>query len=118
VGLVGLVNGEVVGLDCLSSPAAYRAVSERLTRSYAIEALSSPSAEATADTPESWAEAFLAEIADAQEKSYPGVGLGTEFRYESGEAALAAIDRLRRKEETADKPSPETEAQRDMVRAW
>ena len=36
----------------------------------------------------------------------------------SGEAALAAIERLRRKEETADKPSPETEAQRVMVRAW
>ena len=36
----------------------------------------------------------------------------------SGEAALAAIERLRRKEETADKPSPETDAQRDMVRAW
>ena len=36
----------------------------------------------------------------------------------SGEAALAAIERLRRKEETTDKPSPETEAQRDMVRAW
>jgi protein tyrosine phosphatase (PTP) superfamily phosphohydrolase (DUF442 family) len=35
-----------------------------------------------------------------------------------GEAALTAIARLRRNEETADKPSPETEAQRDMVRAW
>jgi hypothetical protein len=83
VGLVGLVNGEVVGLDCLSSPAAYHAASERLTRSYAMEALSSPSADMTTDTPASWAEAFLGEIEDAQEESYPGVGLGTEFRYAS-----------------------------------
>ena len=42
----------------------------------------------------------------------------TRHSIESDEDALATVERLRRGEETANKPSPETAEQRDMVRAW
>ena len=50
-----------------------------------------------------------------------GTGVGCHLSRHGlakGEAALATIARLRRTEETADKPSPETDAQMNMVRAW
>ena len=38
--------------------------------------------------------------------------------FESGQEALREVERLRSAEETANKPSPETDGQRDMVRTW
>ena len=47
-----------------------------------MEALSSSSADSTADSSEVWAGAFLEEIG-AAEQGCLGVGLGTEFRYQA-----------------------------------
>jgi hypothetical protein len=82
VGLVATVNGAVVGLDCVSSPNAYRSLADKIVRSYAMEALLD--LEIGLNIPElQEIQAFLEEIGLCEEATYPGVGLGEEYRYQS-----------------------------------
>ena len=81
-----MVNGDVVGIDCVSSPSAYQELAPKLLKSYALEALVDE-APMFSDDSIKHAHAFVEEIETCAETMYPGVCLGDEYRYES-EAAV------------------------------
>ncbi len=77
-GFIAYRDGQVVGLEAVSSSRVYQQLHEKLIRSYAIEALRSPGAPGRAD--EAAAVAFLRRLLEARCVAYPAVGLGTELR--------------------------------------
>jgi hypothetical protein len=80
VGYVALINGEAVGLDCVSSTEVLRGLHAKLIRGYALEAVLAPEAlsfpRATAA-----AEQLLGECGACEDIRFDGVGLGMEHRY-------------------------------------
>jgi len=90
VGLIAVIDGQPVGMDLLSLTSAYAKLHPKLVRSYTLEALlvapkpgegGLDSPPATAHLP--LAQEFLAEITSAEERQFPSVGHGTDFRYRS-----------------------------------
>jgi hypothetical protein len=89
VGLLAFIGGKPAGLDLVSLTSAYAKLHPKLVRSYALEALledrravSPLSAAPEAITTR--AKEFLLEITSAEERQFPSVGHGTDFRYRSG----------------------------------
>jgi hypothetical protein len=81
-GAVFAVDGKIEGLELFDSPETFSKMSEKLVRSYALDALEtagSPSAVPSI----SEAQAFLKELADGQVQQYSAVGLGEEIRINS-----------------------------------
>ena len=90
-GLVAIRNGQVLGLEVVSSSRVYQHLHEKLVRSYAIDALDPPRSPARPSTDD--ASAFLDRLLEAQCQAYPGVGLGTELRlHANGLQAVATVD--------------------------
>lgn len=82
VGLMVLIDGEPAGCDLLSLPKAYSTLHPKLVRSYALEALLEPSGPVTkTENACEKANAFLREIAGAQESEFPSVGYGVDHRF-------------------------------------
>ena len=88
VGLLAIINGRPAGADLVSLTAAYTKLHSKLVRSYVLEALlegaralSVPRATPSALT--SLAQQFLAEVTRTEERQFPSVGYGTDFRYRS-----------------------------------
>jgi hypothetical protein len=91
VGLVAFISGVPAGADIVSRSAAYAQLHPKLIRSYALEGLlesspafqpatgSPPATEASAFTGQ--ARQFLHDIAAAEERQFPSIGHGTDFRY-------------------------------------
>jgi hypothetical protein len=91
VGFVAFINGVPAGADILSRATAYAQLHPKLVRSYALEGLleasvasqpptgSPPETEASAFTAQ--ARKFLHEIVAAEERQFPSIGHGTDFRY-------------------------------------
>ena len=88
VGLLVIINGRPAGAELISLTAAYAKLHTKLVRSYVLEALledgralSSLSAAPAALTGR--AREFLAEITRTEERQFPSVAHGTDFRYRS-----------------------------------
>ncbi len=105
VGLLALIGGKPAGADLVSLTGAYAKLHPKLVRSYALEALldvppSPPRGEGKGEaapdsalrTPHSeLARVFLAEIAAAEERQFPSVGHGTDYRYKANALAGTAL---------------------------
>ncbi|OGD21535.1 MAG: hypothetical protein A2W03_12225 [Candidatus Aminicenantes bacterium RBG_16_63_16] len=80
-GVLVYLNGEPVGFDFLSKEKAFETLFPKLIKSYAMEAIldqkQAAGPQGTRDP-----EGFLKEAAGCEEKKYPSVGLGSDYRYE------------------------------------
>ena len=95
-GALFAIGSEVVGLDLFDRQSTLAAVLPKLVRSYAIDAIESEREDARGARKED-AEAFLAQLAEAEIESYRALGLGTDLRVSSPEVVgggLAVDDRL------------------------
>lgn len=90
-GLLAYRDGQVLGVEVVSSSRVYRRLHEKLVRSYAIEALGRTGAARPPGAEE--AAAFLQRLLEARCEAYPAVGLGTELRLQAaGLRAVATLD--------------------------
>ena len=85
VGLLAFIDGQPAGADMVSLSHAYTRLHSKLVRSYTLEGLlEAPKSGAT--QPADWAARarhFLDEIADTEQRQFPAVGYGIDFRYRS-----------------------------------
>jgi hypothetical protein len=89
-GLVVLLNGQVVGLDLLSSPRAYKVLHPKLIRSYGVDALLNQAA-VSADKPQGGIHAFFETAKASAERMFPGIACGEDHRFEAPGIAGAAL---------------------------
>jgi hypothetical protein len=90
-GILVLINGKVVGLDCLSLESAYAVLHAKLIKSYAMEAVLDNKKKprpVSADT----ARLFLEHVAQCAEKKYKSVGLGWDHRFEADKMVGSALE--------------------------
>lgn len=81
VGGVFAINGRVLGLDLFDCEATLRKLFPKLVRSYALDALDHWDEKAPSARPDD-AAALVADLARADVREYPSVGLGQTFRLE------------------------------------
>jgi len=104
VGLIAFIGGKPAGLDMVSLTGAYSRLHPKLVRSYALEALldgrCSPDERAQSKNKMrasassevvGLAQAFLAEIVAADERRFPSIGHGTDYRYKANALAGSAL---------------------------
>jgi hypothetical protein len=89
-GLLVLVNGEVVGLDMVSSAAAFRMLHPKLIRSYVMDALTEKPRRAK-ETPGEKADGFMKKILQCTEQPFDSVGYGRDYRYEGKKIVGSAL---------------------------
>ena len=88
VGLLAIINGRPAGADLVSLTAAYAKLHSKLVRSYVLEAfLDDGKAHSPLSVSSSIlttrAKQFLAEVTLTEERQFPSIGHGTDFRYRS-----------------------------------
>lgn len=84
VGLLAFIGGKPAGADMVSLSSAYAKLHPKLVRSYTLEGLLDDKAKpVTSDGLTSRAKEFLAEIAAAEERQFPSVGHGNDYRYKA-----------------------------------
>lgn len=89
-GSLVLINGQPVGLDLISREGAYAAAHPKLVKSYAIDALAG--SEDGFDAPAlELAKAFLDEVRRCEERVFPSVGLGSDYRLEGHKLVGSAL---------------------------
>jgi hypothetical protein len=89
IGAAYAIGGELVGVEVLDSSATFRKVADKLTTSYALDAVEATSG---APPPEMAAvRAFLEQLGAATRKSSSTVGLGMSMRLSSPEVVGAAL---------------------------
>jgi hypothetical protein len=101
VGILVLIGGAPAGVDLVSRTSASAKLHPKLVRSYTLEGLleQPPSAlreEARGDTPApetiaTQAHKFLDEILAAEERQFPSIGHGTDYRYTAKHLAGSAL---------------------------
>jgi hypothetical protein len=92
VGLLVLINGQVVGLDIVSRPEVYARLHEKLVRSYVLDALleEPPSACCVNEAP-TRARAFLTSLQETTQAVFPSVGYGRDYRFRAPSLAGSAL---------------------------
>ncbi len=80
-GLMVAAQGSVLGFDMVSRPEAYAHVHRRLLRSYLMDARCAADPTAMSE-PLKAAHDFLAAAIAAEERRFPAVGLGADYRYD------------------------------------
>jgi hypothetical protein len=92
IGLVAFIDGTPAGADLVSLPAAYVKLHPKLVRSYALEALLNPKQQTPLDdTIATHARQFLDEIAAAEQRPFPSIGHGTDYRFKGKALAGTAL---------------------------
>jgi hypothetical protein len=82
-GLFVVVDGEVAGFDLVAHADAYAKLHPKLLRSYLIDALVERKPRpADAAQAAAVAQAFLQEAGQSDEKAFPSVGCGTDYRFQ------------------------------------
>ena len=91
VGAVFLINGKVVGMDCLGKTDTFAKVFKKLVESYALDAIDwfDPKAEVKASRAD--IEGFLKVIAGAKTENHKSVGLAMDLRLDSQECVGFAL---------------------------
>lgn len=89
-GLLVLVNGEVVGLDRVSRPEAFRVLHPKLIRSYVMDALTVKPVKVK-ELPQEKAEAFLKDVLKCKEQKFVSVGHGHDHRCEGKKIVGSAL---------------------------
>jgi len=92
-GFVFVAHGNVTGAEFVSSPAAYTDLHDKLVRSYMSEHLNIVTTAPPLNQNQATAAAkkFIKAIEGLDETSFPGVGLGTEYRIEDAAHCAAAL---------------------------
>lgn len=88
-GLLVVLDGEVVGLDMVSSSQAYSLLHEKLVKSYSMEAILRK-----ADSTEKvngLVEGFVDDVKASTEEKHPSVGYGTDYRFESPKSVGSSL---------------------------
>ena len=89
-GAVFAVDGAVAGLDLFDSTAAFRALMQKLVRSYAMDAIETPGKEPQPPLDEAVRQ-FLDDMMTAALQRFPGIGKGEQLRLESASLAGSAL---------------------------
>lgn len=91
-GIVVFLNGKVLGADYISRHSAYKHLHEKLVKSHIIEAISEKGKEADPADMKIDAHNFLKSLLEAPTATrHQPAGLGEDYRYDSDEAAGAAL---------------------------
>jgi len=91
-GMFVLVGGEVAGWDILSRESAFKVIFPKLVKSYTMDAaLERKGKKGSSKKPLEEAKKFLQEIKDCQEKKYPSVGQGWDYRFEGEDKIGSAL---------------------------
>jgi hypothetical protein len=96
-GALFLINGKVVGMDCLGNPETFRKVFKKLVESYALDAVDWYDEDKEVKSSREDVDAFLKVIRSAKVESHPSVGLGVDLRLDSSGCvgfALSHEDRI------------------------
>jgi hypothetical protein len=95
VGAAFVSRGRLLGLDAFDAAATFKAEFPKIARSYAVDAVRSPARAENGENALVQARAIaadlLAELASGEWSSYPGVGLGTDFRLTTSRLAAGAL---------------------------
>ena len=76
------MGGEIAGWDILSRESAFKIIFPKLVKSYAMDViLEKGKKKGSSKKPLEEAKRFLQEIKDCQEKKYPSVGQGWDYRF-------------------------------------
>ena len=89
-GLLVLVNGQVVGLDIISSSGAFAILHPKLIRSYVMDALTEKPVRRK-ETPREMADTFLNQVLQCTEERFNSVGYGCDYRYEGKKIVGSAL---------------------------
>jgi hypothetical protein len=83
VGAVFLINGKIVGMDCVDKSVTFEKLFKKLVESYALDAVDwfDPKAELKASRGD--VDVFLKVIADSKTENHKSVGLGIDLRLNS-----------------------------------
>ena len=82
VGLLVLIDGKPAGCDLFSRPESFATISEHLTRSYAMDAITSREKVSPGTVTVEDAESFVKELSELKEDAFDSVGVGRDLRYE------------------------------------
>jgi hypothetical protein len=83
VGAVFLINGKLVGMDCVDKSVTFEKLFKKLVESYALDAVDWFDPKAELKAPRSDVDAFLKVIADSRTENHKSVGLGIDLRLDS-----------------------------------
>jgi hypothetical protein len=89
-GLLAIAGGHVLGFDVVSRPGVYASLHERLLRSYILETGAMTSAVPDADSART-ADEFLHAAFVADERLFPSVGIGDDYRYSGPDIVGSAL---------------------------
>jgi hypothetical protein len=83
VGAVFLINGKLVGMDCVNKSGTFEKIFKKLVESYALDAIDwfDPKTEVKASRTD--VDSFLKVIADSKTENHKSVGLGIDLRLDS-----------------------------------
>jgi hypothetical protein len=83
VGAVFLINGKIVGVDCVDKSVTFEKLFKKLVESYALDAVDwfDPKTESKASRSD--VDAFLKVITDSKTENHKSVGLGIDLRLDS-----------------------------------
>ncbi len=91
VGAVFSIDGRVSGLDVVDRCQTFAEIAPKLIRSYAIDALESPTAASTSATGNTGIRSFLGQVALASVTRFKALGLGDDLRLDGLALAGAAL---------------------------
>ncbi len=92
VGLLTLIGGVPAGADLVSSISGYTKLHPKLVRSYALEGLLEAKQESrNPETIVSDGRNFLDEIMATEERQFPSIGHGTDYRFKGKGVAGSAL---------------------------
>ena len=83
VGAVFLINGKVVGMDCLGKTDTFAKVFNKLVESYALDAVDWFDSKTDVKASRADIDGFLRVIAEAKTENHKSVGLGMDLRLDS-----------------------------------
>lgn len=118
-GIIVVIDGSVAGFDAVAHADAYAKLHPKLIRSYLLDALVGRKAE-QADPTKAMAtsQAFLRDVVECQEKSFPSIGYGTDYRYRKPGAAGAALVHEERLVHMAFFRMPESESTNNQMASF
>ncbi len=82
-GLLVLVNGEIIGLDVVSSESAYKDLHEKLIKSYALDSIVQNDTNMKSDIDMSRVHEFIEDILKSDTSKNKSVGYGFDYRFAS-----------------------------------
>lgn len=91
IGLLVFINGKPAGCELFATHESYSKAAGQIVRSYAMDALTSPTGADAPVVDESTAAAFLRSLPNLQEEGFESIGLGRDLRYEGPQGCGIAL---------------------------